>query len=187
MSERVVMNSDDIRRSLARIAHEIIERNRDMENMVLVGMRTRGVPLACRLSSNLERFENVHVPVGALDISFYRDDVPIESRLNTDVSGRGLVFNGTEMPVEVEGRSVVLVDDVLYTGRTVRAAMNELFDYGRPERIELAVLIDRGGRELPIQPTVVGRRIEVPEEISVVLSRDDDGRLHLTLEERRDS
>jgi len=172
MSEKVIMSREDMRRSLARIAHEIIERNRSMEKLVLVGMRTRGVPLARRLSSNLERFEDVHVPVGALDISYYRDDLPIESRLNLDLSSRGLVVNGTDMPVEIEGKSVVLVDDVLYTGRSTRAALDALIDLGRPESIQLAVLIDRGHRELPIRPDYVGKNIPT--------SRDEEIRVHVT-------
>ncbi len=158
-------------RSLAaRLREEVAGRD-----VRLVGVHTGGVWLAQRLKEDLK----VAHEVGILDISFYRDDFS-RTGLNPTVKPSTIAF-------DVEGADIVLVDDVLYTGRTVRAAMNELFDYGRPERIDLAVLIDRGGRELPIQPTVVGRRIEVPEEISVVLSRDDDGRLHLTLEERRDS
>ena len=172
MSEKVVMNGEDMRRSLARIAHEIIERNRSMERLVLVGMRTRGVPLARRLSSNLVRFEDVQVPVGALDISFYRDDLPVETRLHTDGPNRGPVVNGTDMPVDVAGKSVVLVDDVLYTGRSTRAALDALIDLGRPESIQLAVLIDRGHRELPIRPDYVGKNIPT--------SRDEEIQVHVT-------
>lgn len=172
MSEKIVMNGEDMRRSLARIAHEIIERNRSMETLVLVGMRTRGVPLARRLSSNLARFEAVQVPVGALDISFYRDDLPVETRLHIDGSNRGPVVNGTDMPVDVEGKSVVLVDDVLYTGRSTRAALDTLIDLGRPGSIQLAVLIDRGHRELPIRPDYVGKNIPT--------SRDEEIQVHVT-------
>jgi pyrimidine operon attenuation protein/uracil phosphoribosyltransferase len=172
MSQKVVMNGEDMRRSLARIAHEIIERNRSMETLVLVGMRTRGVPLARRLSSNLVRFEDVKIPVGALDISFYRDDLPVETRLHADGSGRGPVVNGTDMPVDVAGKSVVLVDDVLYTGRSTRAALDALIDLGRPESIQLAVLIDRGHRELPIRPDYVGKNIPT--------SRDEEIHVHVT-------
>ena len=166
----IELDAEAVYRSLAaRLREEVIGRD-----IRLVGVHTGGVWLAQRLKGDL------HVPheVGILDISFYRDDFS-RSGLNPSVKPSSIAF-------DVEGADIVLVDDVLYTGRTVRAAMNELFDYGRPARIDLAVLIDRGGRELPVQPTVVGRRIEVPEEISVVLSRDDDGRLHLTLEQRRD-
>lgn len=172
MSEKVVMSREDMRRSLARIAHEIIERNSSVENLVLVGMRTRGVPLARRLSANLERFEDLRIPVGALDISFYRDDVPQVNRVNLVGSNRGPVVNGTDMPVNVEGKSVVLVDDVLYTGRSTRAALDALVDLGRPESIQLAVLIDRGHRELPIRPDYVGKNIPT--------SRDEEIRVHVT-------
>jgi pyrimidine operon attenuation protein/uracil phosphoribosyltransferase len=167
----IELDAEAVYRSLAaRLREEVIGRD-----VRLVGVHTGGVWLAERLREDL----HVAHPVGILDISFYRDDFS-RSGLNPSVKPSSIAF-------DVEGADIVLVDDVLYTGRTVRAAMNELFDYGRPARIDLAVLIDRGGRELPIQPTVVGRVIEVPDEISVVLSRDDDARLHLTLEQRRDA
>lgn len=166
----IELDAEAVYRGLAaRLREEVIGRD-----IRLVGVHTGGVWLAQRLRADLQ----VPHEVGILDISFYRDDFS-RSGLNPSVKPSSISF-------DVEGADIVLVDDVLYTGRTVRAAMNELFDYGRPARIDLAVLIDRGGRELPIAPTVVGRRIEVPEQISVVLSRDDDGRLHLTLEQRRD-
>jgi pyrimidine operon attenuation protein/uracil phosphoribosyltransferase len=187
------MTGEDVRRSLARIAHEIIERNSNVENLILVGMKTRGVPLARRLSANLLRFENIQVPVGALDISFYRDDLPVHSRAQADASSRPHpVLNGTENPVRVAGKSVVLVDDVLYTGRSTRAALDALIDLGRPESIQLAVLIDRGHRELPIRPDFVGKNIPTSrdEEIrvrvletdmvdEVVIVKKDDPRLEL--------
>jgi pyrimidine operon attenuation protein/uracil phosphoribosyltransferase len=138
----------------------------------LVGVHTGGVWLAQRLARDL----GVAAPVGLLDISFYRDDFA-HAGLNPSVKPSKIAF-------DVAGAHLVLVDDVLHTGRTVRAAMNELFDYGRPARIDLAVLIDRGGRELPIAPTVIGRTLEVPPDISVVLSRDAHDLLHLTLENR---
>jgi pyrimidine operon attenuation protein/uracil phosphoribosyltransferase len=138
----------------------------------LVGVHTGGVWLAERLRKDLA----VASEVGVLDVSFYRDDFA-QGGLNPGV-------RPSRIPFEVAGCHVVLVDDVLNTGRTVRAAMNELFDYGRPARIDLAVLIDRGGRELPIAPSVVGRTIEVPDEVSVVLNRDGTGRLQLTLEQK---
>ena len=166
MSEKVVMTREDMRRSLARIAHEIIERNQTMEKLVLIGMRTRGVPLADRLAANIERFEGVSAPVGALDISFYRDDLPVAAKQ---------VVNGTHVPVDVAGKSVVLVDDVLYTGRSARAAMDALIDLGRPALIQLAVLIDRGHRELPIRPDYVGKNIPSSrdEEIQVRVIETD--------------
>lgn len=140
--------------------------------MGLVGVHTGGVWLAERLRKDLK----VAPEVGVLDVSFYRDDFA-NGGLNPDV-------RPSRIPFDVAGCHVVLVDDVLNTGRTVRAAMNELFDYGRPASIDLAVLIDRGGRELPISPSVVGRTIEVPDEVSVVLTRDAADRLHLTLEQK---
>jgi pyrimidine operon attenuation protein/uracil phosphoribosyltransferase len=140
--------------------------------MGLVGVHTGGVWLAERLRKDL----GVAAEVGVLDVSFYRDDFA-HGGLNPGV-------RPSRIPFDVAGCDVMLVDDVLNTGRTVRAAMNELFDYGRPARIDLAVLIDRGGRELPIAPSVVGRTIEVPDEVSVVLLRDPAGRLHLTLEQK---
>ncbi len=140
-------------------------------NPLLVGVHTGGVWLAERLRADLK----IAAEVGILDVSFYRDDF---SR-----SGLARGVRPSRIPFEVTGADILLVDDVLNTGRTVRAAMNELFDYGRPARIELAVLIDRGGRELPIATALVGRTIEVPAAVSVVLSRDDDRRLHLCLEQ----
>jgi len=140
--------------------------------MGLVGVHTGGVWLAERLRKDL----NVAAEIGVLDPSFYRDDFA-RGGLNPGV-------RPSRIPFDMAGCHVVLVDDVLYTGRTVRAAMNELFDHGRPARIDLAVLIDRGGRELPIAASVVGRTIEVPDEVSVVLQREASGRLHLTLEQK---
>jgi pyrimidine operon attenuation protein/uracil phosphoribosyltransferase len=167
MTEKVVMSREDIRRSLARIAHEIMERNKTVENLVLVGMRTRGVPLARRLAANMENFEGLKIPVGALDISFYRDDL---SLLNVQPT-----VQHTDITVSIDDRFVVLVDDVLYTGRSTRAAMDALIDLGRPQSIQLAVLIDRGHRELPIRPDYVGKNIPSSrdEEIQVRLIEVD--------------
>jgi pyrimidine operon attenuation protein/uracil phosphoribosyltransferase len=141
-------------------------------NPLLVGVHTGGVWLAERLRTDLK----IEAEVGILDVSFYRDDF--------SHSGLSRGVRPSKIPFDVDGADILLVDDVLNTGRTVRAAMNELFDYGRPARIELAVLIDRGGRELPVSTSLVGRTIEVPDDVSVVLSRDDDHRLHLRLDER---
>lgn len=138
----------------------------------LVGVHTGGVWLAERLKKEL----NVEAPVGILDVSFYRDDF--------DQAGLKSAVRPSQITFEVAGSHILLVDDVLNTGRTVRAAMNEIFDYGRPAKIDLAVLIDRGGRDLPIAATLVGATIELPASVSVVLTRDDDDRLHLTIEER---
>jgi len=151
------------------------QRVRDLvggRSVQLIGVHRGGTWLAERLREEL----GVQAPVGMLDVSFYRDDFG-RAGLKPDVKPSQIGF-------EVEGAQILMVDDVLYTGRTVRAAMNELFDYGRPARIDLAVLIDRGGRELPVAATVVGRTIEVPEDVTVELSRDDAGKLHLTLEKR---
>lgn len=152
MPEKTIMTREEMRRSLARIAHEIIEHNQSIENIVLVGMRTRGVPLACRLAGEIKKFEGVAVPVGALDIRLYRDDLSLSG-------GEMPVVDGNDMPVDITGRTVVLVDDVLYTGRSTRAALDALIDLGRPGAIQLAVLIDRGHRELPIRPDYVGKNI----------------------------
>ena len=159
MAVKTVMTPEDIRRSLARIAHEIIERNRTSEHLVLVGMRTRGVPLARRLAVTIRGFESTEVPVGALDISFYRDDL---STMNPQPT-----VQRTDIPVNIDGLSVVLVDDVLFTGRSTRAAMDALTDLGRPQSIQLAVLVDRGHRELPIQPNYVGMQVQTERSESV--------------------
>ncbi|MFC2070950.1 bifunctional pyr operon transcriptional regulator/uracil phosphoribosyltransferase PyrR [Chloroflexota bacterium] len=161
------MTQQDIRRSLARIAHEIIERNKTTENLILVGMRTRGVPLANRLAANIENFEGSKIPVGALDISYYRDDL-------TSLNHKPAIQH-TDIPVSVNNNSIVLVDDVLYTGRSIRAAMDALIDLGRPQSIHLAVLIDRGHRELPIRADYVGKNIPSAreEDIKVKLMETD--------------
>ena len=162
-----IPNAADIRRTLARIAHEIVERNKSIEHIVLVGMRTRGVPLANRLADNIEGFEGVRVPVGALDISLYRDDL---SSLEVQP-----VIRRTDIPVNIDGKSIVLVDDVLYTGRSIRAAMDALIDLGRPNSIQLAVLVDRGHREMPIRADYVGKNIPSSrhEDIQVRLKETD--------------
>ena len=160
MAEKQLMSQDEVQRALSRIAHEVLERNRGVDDLVLVGMRTRGVPLARRLADRIRRFEGRDVPVGALDIRLYRDDIPV----------RGFVSNPqTDIPVSIADAKVVLVDDVLFTGRSIRAAMDALMDLGRPRLIQLAVLVDRGHRELPIRadyagknvPTSIGERVEV--------------------------
>jgi pyrimidine operon attenuation protein/uracil phosphoribosyltransferase len=163
----VVLSAEDIRRAVRRIAHEIIERNRGTENVVLVGMRTRGVPLAKRLAAALEEFENRPVSVGALDIGLYRDDLP-QMQLRPRIQP-------TDMPADVDGKRVVLVDDVLFTGRSIRAALDALADFGRPSGIQLAVLIDRGHRELPIRADYVGKNIPTAqhEDVQVLLEETD--------------
>jgi pyrimidine operon attenuation protein/uracil phosphoribosyltransferase len=145
-----IMSADDVRRAITRISHEIIENNRGAEGLVIVGMQTRGVPLAHRLASAIASFEGVDVPVGSLDVGLYRDDLTER--------GASVNIQPSDLP-EIAGKRVVLVDDVLYTGRTVRAALDALIDYGRPGRIQLAVLVDRGHRELPIRADFVGKNI----------------------------
>jgi pyrimidine operon attenuation protein/uracil phosphoribosyltransferase len=156
------MSADDIRRAVTRIAHEIVENNRGTEDLVFVGMRTRGVPLAHRIARAIREFEGEEVPVGSLDVGLYRDDLTER--------GPSVSIHPSDLP-EVAGKRVVLVDDVLYTGRTVRAALDALIDYGRPGRIQLAVLVDRGHRELPIRADFVGKNIPT--------SRADDVRVRL--------
>ena len=167
MVEKVIMSPGDIKRSLARIAHEIMERNRATEHLVLVGMHTRGVPLARRLVTNLENLEGSEIPVGILDIGPYRDDLS-----TLDFSP---VTQDTHIPVDINDKSVVLIDDVLYTGRSIRAAMDALIDRGRPRSIQLAVLVDRGHRELPVRADYVGKNIPSSrnEEIQVRLLETD--------------
>jgi len=151
MPVKIVMNAEDIRRTLARIAHEIIERNKSTENLIIVGLHTRGVPLAKRLAESIERYEKTGVPVGMLDFSLYRDDLN-PSEIKTAIQR-------TEIPSDINGKAVVLIDDVLHTGRTIRAAMDALIDLGRPLSIQLAVLVDRGHREMPIRADYVGKNI----------------------------
>jgi pyrimidine operon attenuation protein/uracil phosphoribosyltransferase len=174
---RELMDAERLSRALARIAHQIVERRRDAEGLVLVGVRTRGVPLARRLARLVAEAGAPPPPVGALDITLYRDDL-------TTVAPQP-VLRGTEIPGSIDGRTVVLVDDVLYTGRTVRAALDEIIDFGRPARIKLAVLVDRGHRELPICPDYVGQTITTTRDESVqVLLREDDGADRVVLLEK---
>jgi pyrimidine operon attenuation protein/uracil phosphoribosyltransferase len=151
MSEKQILSSDDIRRAVTRIAHEVAERNEGARDVVLVGIRRRGVPLAERIAATLADFEGVRAPVGTLDITLYRDDLQLR--------GPAPVVHSTNIPIDITRRTVVLVDDVLYTGRTVRAALDALADLGRPTRIQLAVLVDRGHRELPIRADFVGKNV----------------------------
>ena len=151
MAEKIVMTPEDIKRTLARIAHEIIERNKVLDNLLLVGIHTRGVPLARRIAANIERFEKAQITVGALDFSLYRDDLA-----SLDITP---IVQHTDIPVDIDGKAIVLVDDVLYTGRSIRAAMDALVDLGRPQSIHLAVLIDRGHREMPIRADYIGKNI----------------------------
>src|SRR5271170_859477 len=150
-NEKVVLREDDVQRALMRIAHEIVERNPEAPALALIGIHRRGAFLAERLKDLLEDLLDLEIPLGDLDIGFYRDDV--SSRPDAPV------VHASHVDFDVTGRTVVVVDDVLYTGRTVRAAIEALFDYGRPERVQLAVLVDRGHRELPIRPDYVGKNL----------------------------
>jgi pyrimidine operon attenuation protein/uracil phosphoribosyltransferase len=152
-SDRVVLDRDDLRRTLVRIAHEIVEKNPGSNNLALVGIHTRGAILGERLHALVGELTGSDVPFGDVDISFYRDDV------NSREPGAEPVVHATHLDFDVDDRTVVLVDDVLFTGRTVRAAIDALFDYGRPQRVQLAVLADRGHRELPIRPDYVGKNL----------------------------
>ena len=164
---KVLLQAEEIRRALSRIAHEIVEHNRGAENVVLVGIQAKGAPLARRLAGSIEDLESAEVPVGRLDITLYRDDLEREHfRPNV---------RETQIPVDLTEKNVVLVDDVLYTGRTIRAAMDAVMDYGRPRTIQLAVLIDRGHRELPIRADYVGKNVPTSrtEEIELHLLETD--------------
>ncbi len=164
---KILLDKQDINRSLTRIAHEIWERNRGMENLVLIGIRRHGVPIAQRLSEKLKEIAGITIPVGALDITLYRDDL---SEIDSQP-----VLKKTEIPFSIKGTRVILCDDVLYTGRTIRAALDGIIDLGRPMSIQLAVLVDRGHRELPIQANYVGKNIPttIDEFIEVFLEEDD--------------
>jgi len=161
-----VMDAAAIDRSLTRIAHEVLEANKGAENLALVGIVTRGSVVAERLADRIHEIEAADVPVGMLDISFYRDD--LATRMNPEV-------HTTEIPFDVEGKDVVLVDDVLYTGRTIRAALDALMDYGRPCSVQLAVLVDRGHRELPVRADYVGKNVPTSrkERVKVMLAETD--------------
>jgi pyrimidine operon attenuation protein / uracil phosphoribosyltransferase len=173
-AQRVLLDQEALRRTLRRIAHEIVEKHDDLDSLALVGIYTRGVFLAQRLRSLIEDFTGATVPTGALDITFYRDDVGVRS--GEQPAHPQPVLKATRLDFPLEGRSVVLVDDVLYTGRTVRAAIDALFDYGRPQRIQLAVLVDRGHRELPIRPDYVGKNLPTArrERVNVQLVEIDE-------------
>lgn len=165
-TKAVVMDGEAIERALTRIAHEILEANKGAGQIALVGIVTRGARIAEMLAARIRQIEGADVPVGSLDISFYRDDVGV--RLNPEV-------HTTDIPFEVEGRDIVLVDDVLYTGRTIRAAMDAIMDYGRPRSVQLAVLVDRGHRELPIRADYVGKNVPTSgvERVKVFLGEAD--------------
>ena len=163
-----IMDADGIRRALIRIAHEITEKNRGVENVALVGIRTRGVPLAARIAEEIQKIENVAVPTGSLDITLYRDDLT--------TMGYNPVIHGTEIDFDVTGKHIVLVDDVLYTGRTIRAALDAIIDMGRPNSIQLAVLIDRGHRELPIRADYAGKNVPTSRRETIEVALQEEGK-----------
>jgi len=167
----VVLDADRMARSLARIAHEILERNRGIEELALVGIRTRGVPLARRVAKSIQEIARHETPCGALDITLYRDD------LSSHTLGPQPLVRKTEIPFSIDGKLILLVDDVLYTGRTIRAALDALIDFGRPKAIQLVVLVDRGHRELPIKADYVGKNIPTASSQNVqVHLMEIDGR-----------
>jgi pyrimidine operon attenuation protein/uracil phosphoribosyltransferase len=168
VAEREILSADEIRRALVRIAHEIVEKHGGTDGLALVGVQRRGVPLANRIAASIAEHEQATVPVGAVDITFYRDDLSMVAHQP--------VVKGTDLPFDLTGLTVVLVDDVLYTGRTVRAGMDALMDFGRPRAIRLAVLVDRGHRELPVRADHVGKNVPTSrEEVIRVHLREVDG------------
>ena len=168
--ERIVMESGDMTRAMTRIAHEILERNKGVKDLALVGIRTGGVHLAHRLARRIQEIEGAAIPIGELDITLYRDDLALRKEQP--------ILRRTSVPFDISGKIIVLVDDVLFTGRTIRAAMDGLIDLGRPAEIQLAVLVDRGHRQLPIKATYIGKNIPTSREenIHVLLEEagDDD-------------
>ena len=172
-----LMSASEIDRTLVRLAHEILERTRELENLVFIGIRRRGVPLAQRLSQKIETLEKRTIPVGILDINLYRDDLSTVSHQP--------VVNATDIPFSVAGKDVILMDDVLYTGRTIRAALDALFDQGRPARVQLLALIDRGHREIPIEAQYTGRVVQTTgREIIEVKFQEIDGTEKVLLVEK---
>jgi len=172
-----LMSASEIDRTLVRLAHEILERTKDLDLLAFIGIRRRGVPLAQRLARKIEALENRKIPVGILDINLYRDDLS-----TVDIKP---VVSSTEIPFDVQGKDIILMDDVLYTGRTIRAALDALFDHGRPARVQLLVLIDRGHRELPIEAKFIGRVVQTSDaEIIEVKFQEIDGMEKVLLCER---
>lgn len=177
-----LMSASEVERTLIRLAHEILEKNNGCDDLALVGIRRRGVPLAERLARIIQRIEKKPVPVGTLDITLYRDDLSLDERTRDSKP----VVQKNEIGIPVAGKAVVLVDDVLYTGRTTRAAMDALFHEGRPKRLQLCVLIDRGHRELPIEAAFIGRTVQTTENqiIEVKLREVDDAEKVLLMEKQ---
>jgi pyrimidine operon attenuation protein/uracil phosphoribosyltransferase len=185
-ASKVLLDDEAISRTLSRIAHEIIERNEELDRVALVGIHTRGVPLAQRLRRLVEERSGEEIPLGQLDITFYRDDVHV--RAGQAPRRPQPLVRDSKLDFPLEGRTVILVDDVLYTGRTIRAAIDALFEYGRPERVQLAVLADRGHRELPIRPDYVGKNLPTTrgERVQVELVEVDEIDRVLLITEREE-
>ena len=180
VDKTILMDSEGIRRALTRIAHEIVEKNKGVDGLVLVGIRTRGVPIAERIAAEIEQIEGSRPPVGILDITLYRDDL-------STLSYQPIV-HPTQMPVDITGKTIILTDDVLYTGRTIRAALDALIDMGRPTTIQLAVLIDRGHRELPIRADFVGKNVPTSSrEVVSVQLKNTDGSEKVVIREIREA
>lgn len=172
-----LMSASEIDRTLVRLAHEILEKTKDLDQLAFIGIRRRGVPMAQRLAAKIQALENRKVPVGILDINLYRDDL--------STVGVKPVVSATDIPFDVVGKDIILMDDVLYTGRTIRAALDALFDHGRPARVQLLVLIDRGHRELPIEAKFIGRVVQTGDnEIIEVKYQEIDGMERVLLVER---
>ncbi|MDD4319991.1 MAG: bifunctional pyr operon transcriptional regulator/uracil phosphoribosyltransferase PyrR [Acidaminococcaceae bacterium] len=162
VKKKTIMDADAMRRALVRIAHEIVEKNKGVDNILLVGIRTKGVPLAKRIAEEIITIENKEIPVGSLDITLYRDDL--------STLAYNPIVHGTELNFDISGKAVVLVDDVLFTGRTIRCALDALIDMGRPTSIQLAVLVDRGHKELPIRADYVGKNVPTARKEAVDVS-----------------
>ena len=186
-SQRVLLDEESIRRTLSRIAHEIIERNEDLDTVALVGIHTRGVPIAQRIRKLVEERSGDELALGQLDITFHRDDVHV--RAGQAPRRAQPLVRDTKLDFDLEGRTVILVDDVLYTGRTIRAAIDALFEYGRPDRVQLAVLADRGHRELPIRPDYVGKNLPTTrgQRVQVELMEVDEIDRVILISEREEA
>ncbi len=167
MEKAVVLDQQAIHRALTRIAHEIIERNKGIDNCVLIGIKTRGIYVAKRLAERIFQIEGLHIPVGELDITLYRDD------LTHEMKSHDPEVRGSDIPIDINGKTVILADDVLYTGRTVRAAMDALMDIGRPSHIQMAALVDRGHRELPIRADYIGKNIPTAKSERIVVTLEE--------------
>lgn len=177
MTEKKIVDEMTLKRALTRITYEIIERHKDLDNIVLIGIKTRGIFLAERIAERMKQLEDKDIPVGELDITLYRDDHHVPKHEEPSV-------NGTNVPFSIEGKEVILVDDVIFTGRTIRAALDAVMDIGRPESISLAVLVDRGHRELPIRADYVGKNIPTSKKEQIIVSvKEYDGKDEISIKQ----